>query len=290
MSYEAVDIHVMDQLGDPISGVVVRFFGADGSALETQGVTDANGVASFLLPSGAFTVRCYKFAVAFGAPTQITVLEGWINGFNLYGQTVERPLASDSRLCTAYGFFRRENGSPYANVDIHIVAKFNPLLLDGSAVMPGRLSVRTNVIGYAQVNLIRNGQYDITIQGDRDLARLVTVPDEASVNLPDLLFPVVDRVTFDVAAPWAIPVGSSLDVLPTVYLSDGRALEGSALGDVAWSSSDDTIVCVIAGTDKLTLRGLRSGVATISAARKDYTIIRIPDSPIVGQPVSVTVS
>lgn len=289
MSHEAVDIYVMDQLGDPISGVVVRFFDADGTALETQGVTDANGLASFLLPSGTSTVRCYKFAVAFGGPALIVVLEGQNNAFNLYGSAVVRPVASDLRLCTACGFFRRENGSPHANVDIHIVAKFDPLLLDGSAVMPSRLSVRTDINGWAQVNLIRNGQYDVTIQGDRDLMRMVTVPDEGSVNLPDLLFPVVDRVEFDVATPWTISMGSSLDVVPTVYLSDGRVLGGSARSDVVWSSSDSAVVQVVTNMDKLTLQGLSPGVAEISATRRDHTIIRIPDSPIVGQPVSVAV-
>lgn len=291
MSYEAVDIYVWDQrTSDPIENVVVRFFDEAGAALVTQGATDSSGLASFLLPSGALTVRCYKHGVAFGAPYVLTILEGQANLFDLYGQTVEPPVASDVRLCTAYGYFRRESGAPAANVDIHFVAKFDPLLLDSSAVMPSRLLVRTNAAGYAHINLIRNGQYDVNIQGDRDMMRQITVPDLANVNLPDLLFPVVDRVTFDIATPWAIPIGSSLEVIPTVYLSDGRVCEGTALADVTWASSNDAVVGIATSADKLTLQGLSAGVSEISAARRDYTIVRIPDSLIVGQPVSVTVS
>lgn len=290
MSYEAVDIYVLDQSDNPLDNVVVRFFDQNGVAMLTQGVTNTSGLASFLLPSGTVTVRCYKFGVVFGPPITLSILEGQNNAFNLYGRTISAPIASDSRLCTAYGFFRRENGAPYANVDIHVVAKFDPLLLDGSAVMPSRLAARTDVNGYAQINLIRNGQYDVTIQGDRDLMRMITVPDLGSVNLPDLLFPVVERVEFDVPEPWDIPIGSSLDVIPTVYLSDGRILGGTALDDVTWSSSDSAVVGLVTSEDKLTLRGLSSGVSEISAARRDYTIVRIPDSPVGGQPVSVTVS
>jgi hypothetical protein len=290
MSYEAVDIFVLEQDGNPIQGVVVRLFDSSGVALTTQGVTDVDGLCSFLLPSGDLTVRCYKFSVAFGAPTTITVLEDQENSFNLYGEIVQVPTASDSRLCTAYGYFRREDGAPNANVDIHIIAKFDPLLLDGSAVMPSRIAVRTDINGYTQVNLIRNGQYDVIIQGDRDLMRQVTIPDLGSVNLSDLLFPVVDRVSFDVNEPWDIPIGSSIAVTPTVYLSDGTVLEGTALNDVTWTSSDNTVMSVATSSDVLTLLGLSAGISVLSASRRDYTIIRIPDSPITGQPVSVTVS
>lgn len=290
MSYETVNIYVLDQNNTAVQNAIVRFFDSAGTALTTQGVSDASGLVSVLLPSGTLTVRCYKFSVQFGAPTTIEILENQTNAFSIYGQVLEVPTSPDSRLCMAYGYFRRESGAPYSGVDIHFAAKFDPLLLDGTAVMPSRLAARTDDNGYTQITLIRNGQYDVTIQGDRDLMREITVPDLGSVNLPDLLFPVVEKVEFDIAVPWAIPIGSSLDVIPTVYLSDGRVLEGTARNDVNWCSSDDSVVGVSVGSEKLTLQGRAAGVAEMSVVRSDYTIIRIPDVSIQGQPVTVTVS
>lgn len=290
MSYETTNIYVLDQNEDPIENVVVRFYQSGSYALATMGTTDSNGLVSVLLPSGTLTVRCFKFAYTFGAPTEIEVLEGQNNAFNVYGQGVTSSDATDSRLCNVGGFFRTESGAPAAHVDIHFVARFDPLFLDGAAVMPKRLSVRTDESGYAQTTLIRNGEYDVLVQGDIDLMRKITVPDLAATSLPDMLFPVVSRVVFDVSTPWAIPIGSSLEVIPTVYLSDGRVLEGTAQDDVTWATSDDAVMGLEVSSDKLTLQGLSAGIAELSVARSDYTIIRIPDLDITGQPVTATVS
>lgn len=290
MSYEAVNIYLTDQNSVPISSAVVRFFDATGAAMVTQGFTDVDGLVSVLLPSGILEIRCYKFAVDFGTPVDITILEGQNNTFDLNGEVITGPVTLDSRLCMSYGYFRKESGAPAANVDIHFIAKFDPLLLDGSAVMPSRVATRTNDNGYAQMPLIRNGMYDVMVQGDRDMLRLITVPDQANVNLPDLLFPVVQRVEFSVDTPWSIAIGASLEVTPTVYLSDGNVLTGTALSDVNWSVTDDTIVGLVKDSVLLTFQGLAAGIVELEVERADYTIIRIPDSPIVGQPVTITVA
>lgn len=294
MSYEAVNIIVRDTspLHQPVAGAAVRLFTLSGQALtETQ--TDANGLAAFLLPPGStFEARFFKTRVAFRRPVQFTVLAGGPNTFQVEGDLFTPPVTSDPRLSMAYGYFRDVTGAPAANVAIIFIAKFLPVWLEGAAILTERREVRTDCHGYVQVSLIRCAKYDVTVTGYEDLLRCVSVPDAPNVNLPDLLFPIVQLITFDTPGPYTVAAGQEIDVTPSVYTSDGNKLEGNGAqsGDVQWSSSDPTVFVVIPGPNKLTLRGLSAGTAELRAARVDHTIVHIPDAGIQGVPQQVTVT
>lgn len=292
MSFENVDVYIKDSLhGDPISGVVVRVYSEDGKMFYTQATTNVDGLASFLLNTQTYQLRFYKQHVALPNPRYIEVLEAPVlpqsNVFDVVADLVVPPVAADPRLCTVYGYFRRPDGAPAANVDIHFIAKFKPLLLDGDAVVTERSIVRTDKDGYVQTNLIRCGQYDVTVQGTEDQQRIVAVPDAPNCSLPALLFPVVERVTFDVDQPWSVAVGQEIQVTPTVYGSDGNVLD---CWEVIWSSSDTNVLAVLPAGGVLTLRGLSAGIASVVGVRADQSIVRIPDTPIVGLPAAVTVT
>ena len=292
MSFETVDIYVKDSLhDDPIEGVVVRVYSKDAKLFYTQAITDTFGVASFLLNTQEYQLRFYKQHVALPNPRYIEVIEAPVaplsNVFDIVGDLIVPPSAADPRLCTVFGFFRRPDGTPAANVDVHFIAKFRPLLLDGDAVLTERTIERTDKDGYIQVNLIRCGQYDVTVQGIEDQQRLISVPDAPNVSLPSLLFPVVDRITFDPPGPWTVAVDDEIQVTPTIFGSDGNTLD---CGDVIWSSSDNSILAVLPSGGVLTLRGLAAGSASVQATRADQSIVRIPDTPITGVPAVVTVT
>lgn len=294
MSLESVDVYIKDSLhGDPIPGVIVRVYSSDGATFYTQVTTDAFGLAAFLLDSdnSPYQLRFYKLHVSLPNPKYITVLSAPVapqtNVFDVVADLVAPPTATDPRLCTAYGFFRRPDGTPAANVDVHFIAKFKPLLLDGDAVVTERTTAKTDAKGYLQVNLIRCGQYDVTVQGIEDEQRVIAVPDAPNVSLPALLFPVVDRIDFSPVGPWAVAVGQEIQVTPTVYASDGNQVDSF---DVIWSSSDPSVLAVLPSGGVLTLRGVATGSASVLATRADQSIVRIPDTPIVGVPVAVTVA
>jgi hypothetical protein len=171
------------------------------------------------------------------------------------------------------------------------MAKFAPILLEGDAIFTERIEIRTDEDGYACIDLIRCAQYDAIIENLEDKARLVSVPDAASVNLPDLLLPVVGSVTFDPPGPYDLVVGGpDLTVTPTVVTSDGRPLIGSALEDVQWGVADPATAVVMPTATTLVLRGLAPGATTLTATRLDKSIIRIPNTPIQGQPVAIDVT
>ena len=292
MSFENVNVYIKDSLhGDPISGVVVRVYSENGAVFYTQATTDTLGLAGFLLNTQKYQLRFYKAHVALPNPRYIEVLEAPVaplsNTFDIVADLVSPPSAVDPRLCTAFGYFRRPDGTPAVHVDVHFIAKFKPLLLDGDAVVTERTIARTDKDGYLQVNLIRCGQYEVTVQGIEDEQRLISVPNAPNVSLPSLLFPVVDRITFDVAEPWTVAVGEEIQVTPTVWGSDGNELDA---WEVIWSSSDLDVLAVLPSGGVLTLRGLAAGTASVQAVRADQTIVRIPDTPIQGVPVSVTVA
>lgn len=291
MSLEPVNVFVKeDNIAlTPVEGVVVRVYDAAGAVFITQVVTDVTGLAAFILDSG-FTYQLRFYKVHFGfAPKLISVLASpATNTFDVSTVCLEPPTVTDLRLCVAYGHFRNPDGSPAANVNLRFITKFKPLLLEGDGVLTPSMDVKTDKDGYVQISLIRFGQYDVTVEGIEDHERCIAIPDQLNVSLPSLLFPVVARITFAPVAPWGLIVGGELVVTPTVFSSDDNQLPNTS--DVVWSSSDPSVLAVLPGGDLLTLRGIAPGTANVIATRADPSIVRIPDTPIVGVPAAVTVT
>lgn len=293
MAYQPVDVFIKDTspLHAPISGVVVSVYSATGAQLITQSTTDNDGHSGFLLNEGLHQLRFAKFGVGFSVPQYIEVSSS-NNVFDVPGNLVVPPVSNDARLCVAYGFFRDVTGAPAAFTNIHFISKFKPVLLEGSAVLTERVSVRTDERGYAQINLIRFGKYDVTIAGFEDYQRCIEVPDAPNVNLPDLLFPVIQSVVFDPPIPSSMDVGDpDFQTTPSAIRSDGNVLDGPhSCEAIQFSSSDSDILGLLIAGGVITLRPLSVGTASLKGVRNENTIVRIPDLGIQGLPVSVVIS
>lgn len=293
--YLPVDFYVTDSspAAMPIEDAVLRVYSADGTLFYSETITDAQGHGGFLLDdSNQYQLRMYKFQVAFTNPQLIALSSTLVMGantFDIKGTLFTPPTATDPRLCRASGFFRRGNGALAPNVDIHFIPKFKPLLLEGAAVLTERDIIRTDKRGYAQIDLIRCGQYDVTIQGMEDLYRSISVPDAPSVNLPDLIFPVISQITFVDPGPWTVAVGHDFNVTPVIIASDGEVLTGTGPGAVVWGTDDPLVAAVLDNGVYLTLRAFKSGTTNLTAKRFDTTIIRYPDVGIAGVPMLITV-
>lgn len=299
MSYENVNIYVKDDTSQqgPVPNVIVRVFDETGTYFITQSTSDSAGVAALLLPAPQrYQLRFFKDRFSIQQPQFLDVLEAPIlpqtNDFNAVGHIYSPPEAVHPRMCRCSGFFKRPNNAPAIGHDVHFIAKFDPLLFESDAMLTERLMQRTDERGYMEIDLVRFGQYNVTVEGFEDCTRVITIPDAASVNLPDLLFPVVERVTFAPDGPWVVAIDplNDVEVTPTVWTSDGRVLPGTALEDVRWASSDPNVFAVLATNAKLFLRGLAPGTAQLTASRADVSIVRIPNTPIEGVPVSITVA
>jgi len=294
MAYEPVDLLVVDDspATTPVEGVVVKVYDEAGAIFYTQATTNNEGVASFLLPSSLkFQFRFYRFATTFQQPQTFEVLAAPNpNKFVTTAHIFKRPEATDLRLCRCSGYFRRPDGKPAKNLDLHLVNKFKPMLLEGSGVLTERLRKKTDADGYIEVDLIRFGQYEVLIEGLEDCLRLVHVPDAPSANLPDLVFPVVEQVILNPEGSFAVSVGAQIEVIPSVFSSDGRQLPGTATEDVRWSTEDDSIALVLPNRETLVIQGASPGTTNLIASRRDQSIVRVPNTPILGQPVTITVT
>lgn len=297
MTLEVVDVYVSDDTSQhaPIEAVKVRFYAPDGYTFIQEAVTDSSGHVSVLLDAPAtYQLRYFKTQVSFTQPVQIVVVVPTgpppSNAFDVSGHVFSAPEAVDPRMCRCSGYFRNPDGSPAPNTDISISPKFDPLLLDGAAMLAERVRLTTDTNGYVQVDLVRFGKFDVAVEGMEDWADEIAIPDSPKANLPDLLFSVVARVTFEPAGPYSIAVGEELTLTPTVYWSDGNVESGAAIEDVQWSSDDPSTMAVRVSPTSLTLVGIDTGVANLLARRADTSIVRIPDTPISGVPIPVTVA
>lgn len=290
-SYQSVDVYVKDTTPaeDPVSGMVVRVFDT-GGAFHTQETTDSDGHVGFTLYTQEYELRFYKFGAQVPQPQRIIVSETDPNVFDAAATVFVHPISNDARLCRCSGYFRDITGAPHKGVDLIFQGQFDPILLDGAAVLSERVATRTDGDGYACVDLIRGANYLLTVQGMENCLRQVSVPDQPSANLPDLFLTIVEEVTFDPAGPFSIPAGSTEEVVPTVIGSNQVPLVGTATADVLWSSSDETVFTVGVEPDKLVLTGVAAGTAELLAVRLDNSIISIPDSGIEGVPQAVTVT
>lgn len=291
MSFEPVNVVVLTEAGNPVSDVLVKIYDPAGSVFYTQSTTNAEGIASFLLETLSYSMRFYKFQVGFSQPQNFTVLESpEINIFDVVVEPFISPLATDPRLCRCSGFFRSIDGSPKRYLDMHILSEFEPMLLNESAVIPEEVHIRTNEEGYAQIDLIRGGNYYVNLEsfGAVNLRRFCRIPDAASANLPDVLFPRVASILLEES--YSLSVGEILELTPEIFDSAGRPMTGTASDDLTWKLEGDAIATLIVGAEKLTITANQAGAVQLTATRKDSTIIKIPDLPITGIPITITIS
>jgi hypothetical protein len=305
MALETVDILVEDDqvIPAPVDGVVVRVFDATGTTFITEGTTGspaAPGHVEFTLngddPPIQYSLRFFKSGASFVSPQAIEVYTPpanaptGANNFVVPASIFTIPEATDPRCCRVSGYIYDGGCRPRNGIDIHFIPQFNPLIIDSLGVLGERVSHRTDKDGYISLDLWRNGCYLATIESHENIARQVVVPDRSSINIMDLLFPVVVKVEYSPAPPWNIPVGTELEIAATVTSSDFRTLEGTAQGDVLYESDDASIAAVTVRDDKIILRGIAPGSANLVASRKDLSVVHVPDNGIDGASASITVS
>lgn len=301
MGVVTVDVYTLDTTlaHDPIAGALVRIFDDTGTTFITSGTTDGAGKVSFGLngtPSPAptrYQARCSKLGVSFTNPEYIDVYDPLpaltTNKFNIYGNIHEVENALNPRMCRASGFFYDPGGRPLEDLLIKFTNLFDPVVVDG-IVIATKVEVRTDKNGWAVVELLREGKYVATVSGMQDERLDIIVPDRAGVRFADLLYPVVAEIVFTPPPPWTVIAGQHLDVGVEVICSSYAVLDPPADADVAYASLNPSIATVVMQPDKIRINGVSVGGTTMEVTRRDNTIRRIPDSPIVGTggPIVVT--
>ena len=306
MALETVQITVVDTqvVPQPIDGVTVRVFDATGTTFITEGITGGvtPGVVEFTLTGTAaptptqYSIRTVKTGVSILSPQAIEVYSPasdsstGTNNFKLVGTVATLPTATNPRLCRASGYIYDAAGRPLPGVDMHFIPQFDPLIVDSLGVLGERVSVRTDKDGWVQIDLWRNGIYQVMVQSQDEVRRDVVVPDQNSALLMNLLFPVVAVVSYVPAGPYSLAVNGELTLTSTVVATDMRTLGNNGIDDVIYETDDPTIASVMYQSDgTLILRGNATGATNLTASRRDLTVVTVPDPGISGTPIVVTV-
>lgn len=292
-----VDILDTTLTHDPVPGALVRVFDATGTTFITDGVTDALGVFSFDANAGdppiRYQLRCSKIGVSFANPEYVDLWSPLppltANHFVIYGDIHEIQPALNPLMCRAEGFLLDPGARPLKDLIVRFTNLFEPVILNGVGLLH-KLEVRTDARGWASAELPRDGHYVATVSGLQDERLEIRVPDRPGVSLIDLLWPVVAQVTFSPAAPWSVPMGGTLDVVPTVTASSYFVLTGPAGEDLLYETSDPLIASIETMLDKLVIHGVAVGSTDMVITRKDSSIHRIPDVPLVGTGGLITVA
>jgi hypothetical protein len=313
-SPETVRVYTIDENSDPLEGVLIRFFDNTDTFVTQQYSSLAGGESYGEVtidgddPPIDYTIRLGKDQVAFDGslgddsktPQAIQVYSPaslaptGTNYFQVQAQTFTRPVSSDPRLCKCSGFFVDPTGRPLPNMDIHFIHRcpydnLRPIIVDGKGVLGQKVYGRTDSNGYMEIELFRTGEYSATVQGFEDINRYVIVPDASSENLVDLLFPIVESLTFS-TSPLSLTVGQYEDLTLTITASNGVVLDPMD-GDVTFTCSDTSVASIqLLSTGLLRVLAVSAGAATITAERVDTSIKVIPDEDISYTPLAVTVT
>lgn len=304
MALETVDIHVLsdDLVPVDLDDVVVRVYDETGATLITSGTTGSPadpGHVEFTLNGTAaptptaYQLRFYKSGVSFSSPQMIEVYSPaagsptGTNTFEVEAHVFTLPEAIDPRLCRASGYIVRPDGRPLKGAVVHFIYSGTPQKIDERGVLGERVAVKTGVTGYVEVELIRGACYKAVVLGE-DTQRDVEVPDQAAVNITNLLFPLV--VLVDWSPPTTMAVGATVELEPEVWDSAGRMLEGTAFDDLLYEVDDPGVVSVLISTTSITLTAVSAGTTTLRVTRRDESIAYTPDPGLTGGETTITVS
>jgi hypothetical protein len=305
MPLETVTMFVLnDDMGaTPVAGVTVRVFDVTGTTFITSAVTDSMGQVDVTLNGepvtpDAYQIRGAKTGLNFPSPTSIDVWSPPANSptgtniFNITGHVRIPPESADPYLCRVSGVIRDGQGLPLSGIDCHFMPLFDPLIVEGEAILGERVRARSDALGYVELDLYRNATYKCTLESHENVTRDIAVPGLPSVNFADLVFPVVAVVAFSPVGPLNLNTGDTSDVTVTVTTSAGVELVGPACGDVLYTPDDPDIanVCPTADGTALRVTAGTAGTAIIRASRLDESILRVPDPGIVGGTITVNVT
>lgn len=278
MSLTAVTLVVTDDAipsGAPLEGVLVRFYSSDGSVFTTEVETDEDGEVTLdLEDTTTYWVRFFKVGYRFASRLQIEVDSAESNTFTVEGiDLTTYPPATDPNLCRISGSVLNAGGSPASGVTFEFLLTGKPRIVGRRVMVSSKVIVRSDSDGDVDVDLVRNGVYDVVVEGHDDEVFRVKVPDYAYADVTDLIWPYVASLEFS-EDTLALAVGDDGTIEVSLVLSSRTTVpydldndDVVQLGDfVTITSSDESVATISIDADGvMTVSAVAAGTATISA-------------------------
>jgi hypothetical protein len=270
------------------------------------GETDPS-IASVHLPGSAtpgtlYRARLFRAGYEFPlGPTQLfRVMDplpvGTQNVFDFEAHLRTPEESTVDELCRLTGRFTDLSLRPVrVTLEFKQIPEFPETVLRSSAgffgnptVVAGNMLVRsvkatTNADGRIQVDLPRNGTFEVHIHGLEhpfEITEYITVPDEAGYDLLELIFPYPTRVVV-VPVPIASFVGDTDYTAFSVEMSNGQSLTtAEAMNAVIdLTTEDPEIATVVIEDDRIAVTGVSVGTTRLVATRKALFAPRVPSLP-----------
>lgn len=299
-----VSLYALTPLGAPIENAVLRVLSVAG-ALVTEVTTDVSGKAGpIALPDASYLVAPYKQGVVW-SPVPWSLVVSADAEFDITGEVVSLPTATDALRCRVWGILRDPFGTPVKGVRLVFRAMDDSILAGGDMIIKDGHTESDQKTGAVDVELYRGLTYMIYVptllydkdwQGTTDLedggfsAKIREVPDQASVSLGNLLLPRPARILFSVPAV-SVGVGvtdcsTSLIVRQTNTI-DSQTAENES---ITYASSDVAVATVIVQSNgTIQIIGVSQGTATITATRNNYPPAVSPSDAITVDTFTITV-
>lgn len=298
MALNSVDIRVLDQNLIGLSGVTVRIFDSSNvlqaSGTTSAGPTPALGVFQTTLngtttPGIFYTVRLNRANTGFGNSSQIGVIDSATNQFTIHGISFTEPVSTDPNKCRVFGFLRSVLGDSLREREITIINKFVPQIVNDAGtqhiLLGQEVRLSTDRTGFIQFDLYRTAVVDFVIPSQNanpynadgfSTIFSVTVPDQANVNLADLLYPVPDTLEFIDTSPLVVAIGDTEHI--DVTLTDTLNNELENLVKIKLLSSDTTKVTVVKNGLGIDITRLTAGTVFITA-ELDLDVVKVQHLP-----------
>jgi len=206
---EDVQVFVEDTGNNPISDTYVALHDSVTKVRLQSGITDATGVVTFpavdeTSNSGVYQIRVklnYPGSITLGSVQSITVVAAGTNEFVVEVTPENLEVASSQHLCRCTGYFLDMTGAALPGVAIQFKEHYLPVFETNSSggtstrgIIPSTRAFETDTSGKVVVDLYRNAEYVVLLEGFEDGARYIKVPNAASANLVDIIFPYPNAV------------------------------------------------------------------------------------------------
>lgn len=288
---------VKDESDNLVEDVRIRIFESPADTFLTELETDASGEAEIVLQGAASPGK--EYIVRDNPPSgyssqgtrTIAVLDPLgVGETNIFDLTVSAPpdvpVCPDPDMCRLSGYFSDPSLRPLKNLTLtfHPREGYPSKVIAGAPFSGEPTVVRNRIVaserrvstdknGYIELDLPRDSIFDVYAQGldagDHTLLAAIYVPDIAGIEVHEVLFPYVTKVTYGSVAI-SLAVGESVELSVAIEASNYQPIAGKASLSalLTFSSSDPAKMSVdMTSEGKLLITGLAAGSAQVQVER-----------------------
>lgn len=264
-----VNIYVKndDVLNSPVQGVVVAIYNMS-SVFVTQQTSDSLGLASVSLPTGNYRVYAFKLGFSILQPQLLTVPIATSIDYELIGHIRELPESLDPKTIRVSGYLTDSSNRAKKNHTLQFFHDYT-LVVDETVVSNIPVTYMSDEKGYFQFDLMRKQKYKHDYLLEQELCNIET-PDLPAIELPNLIFPIPQLLTFS-STTINLPLsGGPIDVPYTCTFTDYSTDRGmrSDWGWVMSTVTPDEIIGYGIGKEVITITPLALGTTSITFSRQ----------------------